>query len=377
MSNLMKRLTIGDASYEICDASAREALEKIGTGGGSGGMFVVTVTEDMESDKTYDEIFAAYNNGNVVILLDPFGAVYQLNGCYDGSIEFSSTCIIDNIVWCQVININQDNVVTVTGHDVNDDNLSRLLVEVDIDCVSNFGYSEVRDAIENGREVVVKHGDYYYYLDFVGECKPGIQGIVFSRIESQLKYTLTYLNDTSWRLHYDQLDNYMRKSHEIVLDDVLTYEAGSRESTGEPHYVPQLNYDNGINETYEVTSIVVFWDGDRYTPIFTKLDDGYTYCGSLPEHPNLAYGEEYPFGIKISPEFEGECKMQILLPNAAESEETHEVQVYFNTTLTYIPEIIVRSNCIPEIADLTTAPTKEDFNNLLAALRNAGLMVTE
>lgn len=34
MSNLMKRLTIGDASYEICDASAREALEKIGSGGG-------------------------------------------------------------------------------------------------------------------------------------------------------------------------------------------------------------------------------------------------------------------------------------------------------------------------------------------------------
>lgn len=34
MSNLMKTLTIGDASYEICDASAREALEKIGTGGG-------------------------------------------------------------------------------------------------------------------------------------------------------------------------------------------------------------------------------------------------------------------------------------------------------------------------------------------------------
>lgn len=105
----------------------------------------------------------------------------------------------------------------------------------------------------------------------------------------------------------------------------------------------------------------VIWDGEVYDYAAFDMDGGVAF-GNIATY--------IPFAIGFDP-FENDMDF-----TTATSGASHRIGIYHVTGET----CKINPKCLPKIAaiaDLTAAPTAEDFNALLAALRSAGYLATE
>ena len=146
------------------------------------------------------------------------------------------------------------------------------------------------------------------------------------------------------------------------------YELTGAEGTTGYHWTNKTNEAyNAISE--EDKGIKVVWDGVEYfgTMHYEEnpgLGDRYSFAGDTGAEPFEFYGDYY---------YQDDAYFTCIGANDQSSEHTFEIFLEEETVKTLDPTYLPKAAAV---ADVTDAPTADQFNALLASLRAAGYLAT-
>ena len=181
------------------------------------------------------------------------------------------------------------------------------------------------------------------------------------------KGSFLYINDKE-KAEWGYPEGYPHKGIGTILDGTFEFENSSG--------IYQYQFTDENFNIVDGKSYTVIWDGITYQCITTIVNGGIAF-GNLSMFGQADTGEPFIFTMSTT----GTKMVYIYTMDTA---ATHTITVRGETFIPFSPNFLPQANQnaygavkqAAAVANVTAAPTAEEFNALLKSLRDAGILAT-